>query len=230
MSSLEKKMVNLLLNLKKEHGVIAVKAEFEAEGSRINEVMRLKDIADKAGLEIVLKIGGAEAIMDMIIAQQIGVDLLIAPMIESGYAARKYLEAIESHFSEDTRKDMQFGINIETIQAYKNLNDMLNLPKINLLSTITLGRTDMCGSLGLSRYDVNIDKIYDMAENIFKKVKKKGFCTTIGGGMSSKSKPFLENLMKKKLLDKYEARKIVFKTEGQDFSKLEEGINKANKF
>jgi hypothetical protein len=230
MNTLEKKMVELLVNLKTWHHVIAVKAEFEAEAARTNEVMRLKDVANKAGLGLVLKIGGGEAIMDMYTAEHIGVDLLVAPMIESGYAAKKYLDAVEAHFSEDTRKHMEFGITIETIQAFKNFDDILRLPKIELLNAITLGRTDMCGSLGMSKYDVNENKIYLMAESIFKRAKKKGLRTTVGGGMDPKSKNFIENLVKKRLLDRFEARKIVFETAGQDFSNLKEGIDKANKF
>jgi len=50
MNQLEKKMVELLIELREEHSVVGVKAEFEAEGTRIEEAMRLKEISTRAGL------------------------------------------------------------------------------------------------------------------------------------------------------------------------------------
>ena len=44
MNTNEKKMLSSLLELKEKHNVLSVKAEFEAEGSRIEEMMRLKDV------------------------------------------------------------------------------------------------------------------------------------------------------------------------------------------
>src|SRR3989338_113678 len=210
MNDLENKMVESLINLRDKHGVIEVKAEFEAEASSMNELMRLKEVADKAGLGLVLKVGGAEAITDMVEAQHIGVTVLIAPMIESAYAMKKYLEAIGKYFPQDVRKTIHFGVNIETYQAYKNLEEMLNLQKIHFIDTITLGRVDMCGSLNISRMDINCDQIFDIALDIFTKAKKKGMRTTMGGGIAKEAIPFIEKLASQKLLDRYETRKIVF--------------------
>jgi 4-hydroxy-2-oxoheptanedioate aldolase len=230
MTVLEEKMVNLLVDLKKNHGVVAVKGEFESEGARINEIMRLKDVASKAGLGLAIKIGGGEAITDMLEAQNIGVDILIAPMIESAYAAKKCLKAIVSHFDEDVRKNMHFGINIETQQGYENFSEITKLPILSIIDTIVLGRSDMCCSLGLGKGDINIEKICDIAEKLFASAKKKGFYTTMGGGMSPDSIPLIKKLVSQKLLNKFESRKIVFSTEKINFSTLKDGINKANKF
>lgn len=82
MNSLEHKMLDLLRDMKKKYGVVDLKAEFESEGVRMDELIRFKEIADQAGLGIVLKIGGAEAITDMFEAQKIGVSGLVAPMIK----------------------------------------------------------------------------------------------------------------------------------------------------
>ena len=42
--------------LKKKYKLIGIKAEFEAEGSRMEEMMRLKDITSSVNLPIILKI------------------------------------------------------------------------------------------------------------------------------------------------------------------------------
>jgi len=229
MTILESKMVQLLEDLRDKHGVCAVKAEFEAEASRIQEVMRLKDIASKAGLGLVLKIGGAEAITDMFEAKHIGVDLVIAPMIESSYALSKFLAAVEKYFPKDEREKMHFGANIETKLAYDNFWQMLKEPKIGLINTITVGRVDLTASLGLSRMQINSDEVYLITENIFSHAKTKNFKTALGGGIAAEAVPFIKKLVQKKLLDRFETRKIVF-TIPKGMPNIKEAIIKANQF
>ncbi len=222
-------MIDLLLDLKKKHGVVGLKAEFETEAVRMTEMMRLKEVVDKAGLGLIIKIGGAEAITDMFEAQHIGVVGLIAPMIESPYSMTKYLEAVKKYFAKDVRRGMFFGVNIETYQGYQCLEDILKLEQIKLVNTITLGRVDMSGSLGLGRNGINSDKLYEIAEKMFTMAKKKGFKTTMGGGIAAEALPFIKKLVSKKLLDRFETRKIVFNVP-KSFRNVEKGIKKANMF
>ncbi len=231
MNNLESKMVGLLLDMKKNYGVVDLKAEFEAEGSRMNELMRLKEIASNAGLSIAMKIGGAEAITDIFEAQKIGVSAIVAPMIESSYALKKYLMALEKYVPKDTGKDIRFVAMIETIQGYKNVDEILTEDKTDLLKMISVGRVDLSGSLGLQRNEINNDKVYQITEEIFTKAKKKGLNTVMGGGIAKEAIPFIKKLVTKKLLDRYETRKIVFATDSQTTpTKMEEGIIKANLF
>lgn len=231
MNTLEYKMVELLKDMKKNYGVVDLKAEFEAEGTRMNELMRLKEVANNAGLSIALKIGGAEAITDILEAQKIGISAIVAPMIESPYAIKKYLEALEKNFPKDTRKNIRFVAMIETIQGYKNVDEILAVDKVSLLNTISVGRVDLSGSLGLQRNEINCDKVYQIVEDIFTKVKKKGLNTVMGGGIAKEGIPFIKKLVAKKLLDRYETRKVVFATDPQATAiKMEEGIIKANLF
>ena len=91
MNNLEKEMVVLLKDLKENYGVIAIKAEFEAEASRMIELLRLKDVTSSVGLPLIMKIGGVEAITDIYNCLIIGVAGIVAPMAETPYALSKFL-------------------------------------------------------------------------------------------------------------------------------------------
>lgn len=226
MNSLEKKMVLILQDLKENHHVVGVKAEFEAEGTRLEEAMRLKDVISKAGLDLTIKIGGCEAIKDMYEARVIGVNKIVAPMVETAYALKKYLAAIKLVFSEEEREEVSFFVNIETITGYNNLDSMLALPEAKDLDGIVLGRVDMIGSIGLSREEINSDKIFEIAENIGIKTKERGIDLLIGGGVSVESLPFFRKLPEG-VLTRYETRKVIFQCPGALAENADKAILKA---
>ena len=58
MNQLEKKMVALLTTMKQDFNVTGIKAEFEAEGTRMEEALRLKEVSMTAGLPLTIKVGG----------------------------------------------------------------------------------------------------------------------------------------------------------------------------
>ena len=118
MNNLEKKMVCILNDLKENHHVIGIKAEFEAEGTRLEEALRLKEVVTKAGLDLTIKIGGCEALKDMYDSRIIGVNTIVAPMIETPYAMKKYIQATKLAFPEEEREEIDFLINIETETGY----------------------------------------------------------------------------------------------------------------
>jgi len=213
MNNIEYQMIDVLKQLRDEYGVFEIKAEFEAEGSRIEEMMRLKDVTSKVELPIILKIGGVEAITDIYNALSIGVKGVIAPMAETAFAVSKFLNAIKTFVAEDNRSDIDFAINIETITAYNNLEDILALENIDLLHGITIGRVDFVSSMGGARNIVNSAQIYDYCHTIFNKAKRKGFQTGLGGAISTDSIKFIKNLKMEALIDKFETRKVVFNSE-----------------
>lgn len=213
MNKLEKQMVDLLSRMRDEFNVAGVKAEFEAEGTRSEEAMRLKEVSMKAGLHLTLKIGGCEAIRDMFEAANLGTSHLVAPMVETPYALKKYLGAIKVGFSQDLRSDMKFLINLETITACNNFADMLAMPESVALDGIVIGRVDLTGSLGLTREEINSETVRDLALEAAAKAKAAGKIVVVGGGVSFHSLPFFRSFPAGHI-DRYETRKVVFQCPG----------------
>ena len=225
MNELERKMVQQLQDLRENHHVVGVKAEFEAEGTRMEEAMRLKDVVSSAGLGLTIKIGGGEALRDMYEARVIGVDRVVGPMIESAYALHKFLGAIKLAFPAGERDDVQIAVNIETLTSVENLKAMLELPEIGELDGVVLGRVDMTGSMGLSRNEVNSPAILDIARRVFEAAKAKGLECAAGGGVAKEALPFMRELGG--LLDRYETRKVIFGCPAALDDNAEAGILKA---
>lgn len=230
MNTLENKILQTLIDLKENHNVVSIKAEFEAEGTRIEEAIRLKKIVSLAGLDLTIKIGGCEALRDMYDANMVGVKTLVAPMIESNYALKKYIRASQIAFSEDERKNINFFINIETINGFNNLDEILNTQEADFLDGVVFGRSDMCGSLGLSLDEVNSEKMFSYAKIIADKVHKKGKEFIIGGRVNTLSLSFFKQF-EKGHLSRFETRKVIFDArKGLEDENIEIGVQKALDF
>ncbi len=213
MNLMEKKMVELLTELRDKYSVKGVKAEFEAEGTRMEEAMRLKEISMKAGLTLTIKVGGCEAIKDMFECGSLGTDHVVGPMVETPYALKKYIGATKIAFNEEQRKDMEFFINVETITTCNNIDAMLAIPEAADLTGIVIGRVDLTGSMGLDRNSVNSKEVLDLSLKVVAKAKAKGKKVVVGGAVSFASMPFFRDFPKGHL-DKFETRKVVFACPG----------------
>lgn len=207
----EMKMLDILKKLNQEHGVSEIKAEFENEGSRMDELSRLKDLTSRAGLELLIKIGGVEAITDIYQCLILGVDSIVAPMAETAFAVSKFTDGIEKFVPDDNRNELNFLVNIETITAVKNFDEMLELPGFSTLDGITIGRVDLTASMGKDRSFANSNEMLEICENVLRKARDKGLKTlTVGGAVSPDSEPFLGHLISQNLLDRFETRKVVY--------------------
>jgi hypothetical protein len=226
MNTLEREMVDVLQDLRENHHVVGVKAEFEAEGTRFEEALRLKDVISKAGLDLTIKIGGCEALKDMYDARSIGVAAIVGPMVESAYALSKYLRCARMAFPEDERAQVKFLVNIETRLACQNIDAMLALPGLSHLAGIVFGRVDLTGSMGRDREYVNSDEVLKLAQDLLGKANAKGLECVVGGGVSKETIPFLQKLPIQ-LVDRYETRKVIFQCPQAAGKNHDKGILKA---
>jgi hypothetical protein len=223
-------MCELLRIGREQHGVVATKAEFEAEGTRTDELLRLLEIAHRAGVSIALKVGGCEAIRDLLEAKQFGVRYIIAPMVETPYALGKYIEAKNKVFSSEDSEEVDFLFNLETITAYNHLEQMVAIasgqPGCNGL---VFGRVDFAGSLGLGRNGIESDEVTSRAEHVAAACRVAGLDFVLGGAVSIDA---LNNLKRfnNVHLTRFETRKVVFQADAISRPGLESALKDAVHF
>ena len=226
MNTTEEKMVNLLKELKKDYGVVAVKSEFETEGSRKNELTKLRDIISKSGLKMYIKIGGCEAVRDLDDCKILSADGIMAPMIETPFAASKFKNAFNTVFPSVNEGMIDRIINLETITAYNNINEIFSQNQ-DFLDTVVIGRSDFSASCNIPKSEVNGEKMFEYCKNILELSKDYGFISAFGGSISVDSKDFFYKL--KDVTDRLETRKIVFNAKKID-ENYDEAIEKAIEF
>ena len=208
MNKTEKRMLAILEDAKANHGVVAIKAEFEAEGTRVDELQRLLEITRRAGLKVAIKIGGCEAIRDLLECRLYGVDYIIAPMVETPYALKKFIDAKNKVFPTDEQQDISFLFNVETRQTYDKLAEMGEVAASGQVGMV-FGRVDFAGSMGFTRDFVNSDEMTGYVNTVADVCRDRGLELVIGGGVSPASVPLLSGARARRL-DRFETRKVIF--------------------
>lgn len=225
-NAIEKQMVRVLKQLREKHGVTEVKASLEAEGILLDEVLRTKEITMNAGVGLSVKIGGCEALTDARLTRGYGVRILMSPMIESRFALEKFLAMADAVFPGEEQKDTKFFINIETMEGYRQIDQILSAENLSLLKGIVLGRTDL--SRALNTADIDGPVMLEAAKTIFASAKEKSLHCIVGGGITLKTIPFLVALDGR--IDGYETRKIVVGHYQKDPGQMHETILLALRF
>jgi 4-hydroxy-2-oxoheptanedioate aldolase len=219
-------MKNLIENLSQLStlGVVGMKQSFEDEGVLLDDVITVKRITELCNLQSYVKIGGCEAKTDLYNCVRLGVNGVIAPMVETPFALSKFINIINDYPSK-----IDPYIVIESKTAYENIDDILELSKNNLKGII-VGRSDFSKSYNLNKSEVDSDFIYDKVEDILVKAKSYNLITTMGGNVSIKSTEFIKKMYDKKLLNKIETRNVVIELTDQNINIINEVIQKSLDF
>lgn len=190
--------------------IIALKGEFEAEGLARDVLAAEVIFAAANDLPYLVKIGGCEAKSDMRFLIQIGVRRIVAPMVESGFAMRKYMQMLPDGAFDHV------GVTIETVNAIERIEEILEAG--DKLTEVTVGRTDLTASF--EGADVDCPKTISMVKTVAHAARNRDLETTMGGAINERTRRLLqEDAELRDLVARIETRKCVMRV--PDF--LEEG-------
>ena len=203
-----------------ENDLCYIKAEFEAEGTRSEELAILRAVVTAANTELAIKIGGPFAFRDIAEAHQLKVKHIIVPMIESKEVCNLFLKGRAQLASEliSKRRLSSFLINIETEKSFKNIHQILDLLSYDYsFKGIIIGRSDLSSSINIKGIDIESPEVFSICAEILKQCKIRNQHTTLGGRITICS---YENIMRliDLGLDSFETRKCCFKV--KDYSKI----------
>jgi hypothetical protein len=224
MNRCEQEMLDILKKLRQEYGAVSVKAEFEAEGTRTDELLRLIDLARRADLKVGLKIGGCEAVRDLLESKQFGVEYIIAPMVETPYALKKFIEAKNKVYTKEQQDHTDFLFNLETITSYNSLDELVKVAKSECgVEGVVFGRVDFAGSKNASRKDIDSNEITQYILSTAEACKNNNLDLVVGGAVSVDSIPELRKIHQIKLT-RFETRKVIFVGNALDNPQIAEGL------
>ncbi len=209
MMIVEKEMLDSMVLLKELYHIRGIKAEFEAEGASYQDMVRLRRLTLQAGVAFHVKIGGVEAVRDMRDCLELGVDGIIAPMVESPFGVKKFIDAYTSVFG---KKSHHLAINIETKQAVAQLSDILEVAE-GFIDAITIGRTDLSASFFDPEITPDSEFIWQTVEDICHEAGSR-FTITLGGNVSATTQEKLSIHETTRSFIRYvETRKVILPTE-----------------
>jgi hypothetical protein len=176
MTLTKKKLRKKLIYLKENYGIIGLKGGTEVEDLSFPEIGFLRKIT-RGIMPLTVKIGGPEARNDLRFVLDKEVDKVLGPMVESVYGLRNFVSAV-GEMEEYYGRTIEKAINIETITAYENLDIIYNSPYFEKIHSITVGRSDLSGSM-----DKKVDdpEVMEMTKNIIRKAREMGKFTSVGG-------------------------------------------------
>jgi 4-hydroxy-2-oxoheptanedioate aldolase len=216
-----KTLINELKNVHSEYNVIGIKQSFEDEGAQLDDVLTMRRVTELCNLSMYVKIGGCEAITDINNCVNMGINNLIAPMVETEYAFKKFITSVKNI------KNTNFYFLCETKDAYKNLDKILDSEEASYLSGVILGRSDFTKSFELDKNETDSEFIMEKVKDVFTRVKNKNpnLITTMGGNISINSSNNIKSLYEKGILDKIESRNVVVQLNDKNIKNFNKTIS-----
>jgi hypothetical protein len=216
MKSLQDKLLYL-----KSLGVVGVKQSTEDEGALHQDIALIRDITRNCGIKLSVKIGGCEANTDISFCDSIGVDGIVAPMVESEFALQKFTESVSQI------KNTSFYVNVESSTAAGNIQKILGSNSFKLLDGVVVGRSDLAKSYGYGKGMVDSPDMQKKVKEVLTACKEANSTTLMGGNINVKSIPFILSLYSHNLLDFIETRNVIIKLNNTNCKDLTSVIKEA---
>jgi hypothetical protein len=151
-------------------------------------------------------------------------------MVETAYAASKFLDAKDLIYSESEALDTGFLFNLETITGFNNRHELIEVTKHGRgLNGVVLGRHDFVLSMGWNADTINSQETTNFALEIAQLCKVNDKELVIGGGMSVESLNGIKQIHEIRL-DRFETRKVIFDATDALQSQIDIGLYEAVKF
>jgi len=207
-------------------GAKAVKLELESEYLSETLLKEISNVLKENSMAFALKTGGFSSLNDICISKNIGADVIVAPMVETPYAFKKFIETLYSVYSKEELSNKKIYINIETDFGVKNFNEILKADNTGVLDGVVIGRGDLISSLNLPCSLIDSNDLFKTIFPVIKKCADSGKKIILGGKITGKSIDFIKKFPPGMLFG-FETRKVFFKLENTDSKALQNMISRA---
>ena len=212
-----------LRTLKRQYSAVGIKSSFEDEGTSVEKAVFLRNLTQRHNMKFIMKVGGPEARTDIDMAERIGSDGIVGPMVESEFAAEKFIAA-------SSGLELMKGINIETQQSIDNIDAILDCRNVKELDYICIGRVDLVASYKLDRAWINSKFMNDIIHRTTRKIKEKHLKVYMGGAVNRNTFELVRFLFQNQLVDRIESRYIIFDLDRNLIDNFNEALKLANEF
>lgn len=209
LESKEGKELHEMLEELKEKGCIGMKMSTEDSGLSLDFIDFVNNRVLDGVVPLNMKIGGPDAQNDIMEALRIGVSGIIAPMVESPFGIHKFVTAMRKYAGEEVMSHLLLSVNLESVTAYRQIDDILSAPEIKAIDQIVIGSSDLARSVAKPNNDPTfVAMVTDMAQ----KSKRAGKIVRIGGMMSllRNNQAMLKQLLEETKADKVNTSNICF--------------------
>ncbi len=159
------------------HGCRMLKLATEDEALTHAEVTERFEVFSPV-IAMELKIGGPGARGDLVLCRALGIQHVIAPMIESAYGLTDYLAGLAEIFPDGK---VLPAVNIETRTAADHVGLILAADTGRRLKQVTVGRSDLSKSLASTP---DAPEVMRLARRVVLAARGAGCLTSIGGGLT----------------------------------------------
>jgi 2-keto-3-deoxy-L-rhamnonate aldolase RhmA len=170
-----------------------IKVETEGEGATWETIHKLLQLSNSTRIPLTVKIGGCDARTDIAECAKLGISNIVAPMIETKFAAKKFHDAIKTVTLDNGTFSSR--LLVETFTGVKNIEEILKVA-VGFASGVNVGRSDLAASLEQqsgSRVAQDDNEVLQMVEYVVKTAKRVGLDTTVGGRITNDSISSMQN-------------------------------------